>query len=96
MVAGVPFFDEVFRQLDCTYVFLALSHSITVFFPVLERLHNHDIADRKCRVEWHIREGETFEPVKHCATVRGPIRRILLGERVALNTLARCSGIATK
>ncbi|KAI4111388.1 MAG: hypothetical protein LQ339_000587 [Xanthoria mediterranea] len=65
MVAGVPFFDEVFRQLDCT-------------------------------VEWHIREGESFEPVKHCATVRGPIRKILLGERVALNTLARCSGIATK
>lgn len=65
MVAGVPFFDEVFKQLDCT-------------------------------VEWHVREGEIFEPVKHCATVRGPIRKILLGERVALNTLARCSGIATK
>ncbi|KAI4260007.1 MAG: hypothetical protein LQ352_000503 [Teloschistes flavicans] len=48
------------------------------------------------RVEWHIHEGEAFTPVKHCATVRGPIRRILLGERVALNTLARCSGIATK
>lgn len=28
--------------------------------------------------------------------MRGPIRKILLGERVALNTLARCSGIATK
>lgn len=24
MVAGVPFFDEVFRQLDCTYALLAL------------------------------------------------------------------------
>jgi nicotinate-nucleotide pyrophosphorylase (carboxylating) len=22
MVAGVPFFDEVFRQLDCTYAFV--------------------------------------------------------------------------
>ncbi|KAF2751831.1 nicotinate-nucleotide pyrophosphorylase-like protein [Sporormia fimetaria CBS 119925] len=65
IVAGVPFFDEVFRQLDCT-------------------------------VEWHVKEGETFEPVKHCATVRGPVRKLLLGERVALNTLARCSGIATK
>lgn len=48
------------------------------------------------RVEWHIQEGEIFEPVKHCATVRGPVRKVLLGERVALNTLARCSGIATK
>lgn len=24
MVAGVPFFDEVFRQLDCTYDFATL------------------------------------------------------------------------
>ncbi|KAF7547662.1 hypothetical protein G7046_g8931 [Stylonectria norvegica] len=30
------------------------------------------------------------------ATVKGPVRGILLGERVALNTLSRCSGIATK
>ncbi|KAB8200887.1 Quinolinate phosphoribosyl transferase C-terminal domain protein [Aspergillus parasiticus SU-1] len=49
-----------------------------------------------CTVEWHVQEGEPIEPIKHCATVRGPIRKILLGERVALNILARCSGIATK
>ncbi|KAF7173905.1 hypothetical protein CNMCM5623_006142 [Aspergillus felis] len=65
VVAGVPFFDEVFSQLGCT-------------------------------VEWHVKEGESIDPIKHCATVRGPIRQILLGERVALNILARCSGIATK
>lgn len=51
---------------------------------------------RRIRVEWHVKEGETISPIKHCATVRGPVRKILLGERVALNTLARCSGIATK
>lgn len=65
VLAGVPFFEEVFKQLDCT-------------------------------VEWHINEGESFSPIKHCATVRGPVRKLLLGERVALNALARCSGIATK
>ena len=43
-----------------------------------------------------MQEGATFEPVKHVATVRGKARHILLGERVALNMLARCSGIATK
>jgi len=48
------------------------------------------------RVEWHVKEGETFQPVKHIATVRGRARHLLLGERVALNMLARCSGIATK
>ena len=41
-------------------------------------------------------EGDTFEPIKHVATVRGKARHLLLGERVALNMLARCSGIATK
>ena len=43
-----------------------------------------------------MKEGETFQPVKHVATVRGRARHLLLGERVALNMLARCSGIATK
>jgi len=65
VLAGKPFFEEVFEQLGCT-------------------------------MEWHMREGETFDPVKHVATVRGKARHILLGERVALNMLARCSGIATK
>ncbi|KAE8548035.1 hypothetical protein EYB25_009828 [Talaromyces marneffei] len=65
VVAGVPFFNEVFSQLGCS-------------------------------VEWHVSEGESITPIKQCATVRGPVRKILLGERVALNILARCSGIATK
>lgn len=65
VLAGKPFFDEVFTQLGCS-------------------------------VEWHIQEGETFEPIKHVATVKGKARHLLLGERVALNMLARCSGIATK
>jgi nicotinate-nucleotide pyrophosphorylase (carboxylating) len=43
-----------------------------------------------------MKEGDTFQPVKHVATVRGKARLLLLGERVALNLLARCSGIATK
>ncbi|KAG2369642.1 Quinolinate phosphoribosyl transferase [Suillus spraguei] len=65
VLAGRPFFTEVFTQLGC-------------------------------EVEWHLQEGDTFEPVKHVATVRGKSRHILLGERIALNMLARCSGIATK
>ncbi|KAJ4515523.1 nicotinate-nucleotide diphosphorylase (carboxylating) [Exophiala dermatitidis] len=70
VLAGIPFFDEVFRQLDCT-------------------------------VEWHYSEGSYLDPAGSngkikVATVRGPTRKLLLGERVALNTLARCSGVATK
>ncbi|KAI7164361.1 nicotinate-nucleotide pyrophosphorylase [Hortaea werneckii] len=67
VLAGVPFFDEVFQQLGCN-------------------------------VEWHAKEGDEVgkEAKQHIATVRGPVRCVLLGERVALNTLSRCSGIASK
>ncbi|CAO1615882.1 unnamed protein product [Sympodiomycopsis kandeliae] len=70
VLAGVPLFDEVFRQLGCS-------------------------------VKWHFQEGHfigTKGDLKckiKAATVTGPARKLLLGERVALNTLARCSGIAT-
>ncbi|GAA5984042.1 hypothetical protein JCM10908_006024 [Rhodotorula pacifica] len=54
-----------------------------------------------CTVEWFLQEGDPVTPTKDApkikvATVRGPARCLLLGERVALNTMARCSGIATK
>ncbi|KAK5991237.1 Nicotinate-nucleotide pyrophosphorylase [Cladobotryum mycophilum] len=76
IIAGRPFFDEVFAQCGCV-------------------------------VEWHAKEGDELDlggddhnengggKVK-VATVTGPARGLLLGERVALNTLARCSGIATR
>lgn len=73
VLAGVPFFDEIFAQCGC-------------------------------RVEWHLAEGEAVDPKNHpdgtgkirVATVTGPTRQLLLGERVGLNMLARCSGIATQ
>lgn len=40
-------------------------------------------------------EGSKLVPVARVAEVRGPAHCLLLGERVALNTLARCSGVAS-
>jgi nicotinate-nucleotide pyrophosphorylase (carboxylating) len=70
VLAGVPFFDEVFKQCGCT-------------------------------VQWNFKEGEYLDPSTKggkiaVALVSGPTRNLLLGERVGLNTLSRCSGIATK
>lgn len=50
-----------------------------------------------CRVEWLMAEGSVVpsNSKTKVAIVRGKARQLLLGERVALNTLARCSGIAT-
>ncbi|KAF9208994.1 hypothetical protein BGZ49_006851 [Haplosporangium sp. Z 27] len=65
IVAGVPFFTEIFEQLGC-------------------------------RVEWHVSEGQVLKPIQICAHVYGPVRQILIGERTALNMMARCSGIASQ
>ena len=69
ILAGVPFFDEVFAQAGCT-------------------------------VEWDLKEGSLVNPGPAgriaVAIVTGPVRKLLLGERVALNMLSRCSGVATK
>ena len=70
VLAGQPFVEEIFRQLDC-------------------------------EVQWEngFKDGDFIDPkggkIK-VASVSGPTRKLLLGERVALNTLARCSGVATK
>ncbi|EON95926.1 putative nicotinate-nucleotide pyrophosphorylase protein [Phaeoacremonium minimum UCRPA7] len=72
ILAGIPFFNEVFKQCGCT-------------------------------VEWLATEGSHIESPRaighggktKLATVTGPARGILLGERVALNILARCSGVAS-
>jgi nicotinate-nucleotide pyrophosphorylase (carboxylating) len=53
-----------------------------------------------CKVDWHedvAVEGEHKDVTsKVCiATVTGPVHQILRGERTALNTLSRCSGVAT-
>jgi len=53
-----------------------------------------------CKVEWHddvAKEGDFISvSSKICvATVAGPVHQLLRGERTALNTLSRCSGVAT-
>ncbi|RKF82391.1 Nicotinate-nucleotide pyrophosphorylase [Golovinomyces cichoracearum] len=69
VLAGMPFFNEIFAQADCT-------------------------------VRWYVEEGSWVEGGASgktaIASITGPVRKILLGERVALNTLSRCSGVATQ
>ena len=49
------------------------------------------------KVDWEARarEGDRFKPGDLIASVAGPARAILTGERVALNFLQRMSGVAT-
>lgn len=46
-------------------------------------------------IQWSAKEGSRVRPGRTVATIEGPYRALLEGERVALNFLQRLSGIAT-
>ncbi|TKX24670.1 nicotinate-nucleotide pyrophosphorylase [Elsinoe australis] len=74
---------------------LAKSPGVLAGVPFFEAIFSY----LDCTVEWHFTEGAdvfTSGKKEHVATVRGPVRNLLLGERVALNVLARCSGVASQ
>ena len=53
------------------------------------------ILDPRVAVRVSVGDGGRVEPGTVVATITGPLRAILTGERVALNVLCRMSGIAT-
>lgn len=48
-----------------------------------------------CQVSWLLPEGSKLVPVAKVAEVWGPVHCLLMGKRVALNTLARCNKVAS-
>lgn len=60
---------------------------------VFERVFT--LLDDKTTVEFFKQDGDTVEPKEKIATIRGSLRTLLSGERVALNFLQHMSGIAT-
>ncbi|XP_028558604.2 nicotinate-nucleotide pyrophosphorylase [carboxylating] isoform X2 [Podarcis muralis] len=89
-----PAFDyggyAVGDRQECA-VLLCKSPGVLAGFPFFEAI----FAEVGCSVEWLQSEGAWAEPISRVAEVRGPAKDILLGERVALNCIGRCSGIAT-
>lgn len=72
-------------------VLLCKSPGVLAGFPFFEAV----FAEVGCSVEWLQSEGKWVEPVTRVAEVRGQAKNLLLGERVALNCVGRCSGVAT-
>ena len=51
--------------------------------------------DGTVTVEWFVRDGESVDARMELARVTGPLHAILAGERVALNLLSHCCGVAS-
>lgn len=61
--------------------------------PIIQ--HGYCLLDPDISVTYHVHDGDTVQTGDKIATVRGPIRQLLSGERVLMNLLQRMSGIAT-
>lgn len=104
VLAGVPFVEAVFAALGCTVEWLpvpagAVSAAATAAAAAAAAGGAAAEGAVVPALAWPATYTDgtvTGAGVRAAvATIRGPARRLLLGERVALNTLARCSGVAT-
>lgn len=72
---------------------LAKGDGIIAGLPVFERVFS--LLDQQSSLEFFKKDGDPVRKGDHIATVRGQLRTLLTGERVALNFLQRMSGIAS-
>ncbi|OAA32576.1 nicotinate-nucleotide pyrophosphorylase [Moelleriella libera RCEF 2490] len=93
ILAGRPFFDEIFHQVGCV-VSWTVDEGAPLLLPATASASSTTGSTTTAAAESSTTGGGGDKVA--CATVVGPVRAILLGERVALNMLARCSGIATR
>lgn len=79
--------------LEAVGEFVVREPGVVVGLPVAREVYKKLSAD--VSFEYVVADGATLLPGRVVATVSGPARAILLGERVVLNFLQRLSGIAT-
>lgn len=51
--------------------------------------------DNRITIDWQVQDGDTVEPDQLLCTLTGPSRRLLTGERTALNFLQTLSAVTT-
>jgi len=95
LMAGIPFFDMVFKHLGCTVTWGCKEGTLVGPSQVpqpdvpTDNMSNTDSGSFDA-TSMHFKGRHVV------AKVRGPVNRVLQGERTALNILSRTSGIATE
>jgi len=72
---------------------MAKGDGILAGLPLVEQVFK--ILDKRCRLTAKVKEGARVRRGMKVASLEGPARALLSGERVALNFLSRLSGVAT-
>ncbi len=71
---------------------LVKDHGVLCGMPVAKAVF--DYLDPSCTIEELLSDGDEISPGQEAFYIEGPIRTILGGERLVLNTMQRLSGIA--
>jgi len=74
-------------------VFVARDEGVVAGTALVDEVYRQIDAD--IDVRWHLHDGDAVDPGSEIGEVLGPLQPVLTGERVALNFLCHCSGIAT-
>lgn len=81
------------EQDEASVQIVAREAGVLAGVPVAQRVF--DKLDRELRWDHHIIDGSLLEAGTVVATISGPLRALLTGERTALNFLTHLSGVAT-
>lgn len=80
-------------QSKARAVLIAREAGVAAGLPLFTQVFQR--VDKRVRVKLLKADGQTFKPGAKLATVQGPARALLAGERLALNLLQQLSGVAT-
>jgi nicotinate-nucleotide pyrophosphorylase (carboxylating) len=80
-------------DLEGTAVFVARTPGVVAGLPTIRG--TFDLVDARLVIDQEIEDGQPVKPGTRLASVRGPMRGLLTGERTVLNFLQRLSGVAT-
>lgn len=73
---------------------IAKAQGVLCGAPVAHKIWQ--MADKKIEIDWLAHDGEELKPGQLIARMRGRMRGLLIGERVALNFLQHLSGVASQ
>ena len=86
--------DAIFHDEECQADILAKSEGVLSGSSVVKRVF--EIVDPSLFLQFHKTDSEFFSKGEKIATLKGKIKSLLRGERIALNFLGHLSGIATE
>ena len=76
-----------------TAVLVAREEGVLAGSAIVDEVYRQ-MAD-EVEVRWNIHDGDSLDIGTEIAEISGPLRSVLVGERVALNFLCHCSGVAS-